>query len=117
MSTPRSLRVAQQIKRELAEMLRRDLKDERISGIISITEVELTGDCRYARIFVSVYGDDADKQGTMNALTDNTSYIRGELCRRLKLRFAPEVSFRPDDSLERGAKVSQILAKISRGEI
>ena len=117
MSTPRSLRVAQQIKRELAEMLRRDLKDERIAGIISITEVELTGDCRYARIFLSVYGDDAEKQGTMQALTDCTGHIRGELGRRLQLRFAPEVSFRLDDSLERGAKVSQILDKISRGEI
>ena len=117
MSTPRSLRVAQQIKRELAEMLRRDLKDERIAGIVSITEVELTGDCRYARIFVSVYGDDAAKQGTLQALTDSTGHIRGELGRRLQLRFAPEVSFRLDDSLERGAKVSQILAKISRGEI
>lgn len=117
MSTPRALRVSQQIKRELSGMLRRDIKDERIAGIVSITDVECSGDCRYARIFISVYGDVTAQQGTMDALTDHTSYIRGELGRRLGLRFAPEVSFRLDNSLERGAKVSQIIAKISRGEI
>jgi ribosome-binding factor A len=117
MSAPRAIRVSQQIKRELSEMMRRDLKDERISGIVSVTDVECSNDCRYAKIFISVYGDEAAQQGTIGALNDHTSYIRGELGRRLGLRFAPEVSFRLDNSLERGAKVSQLIAKISRGEI
>ena len=117
MSTPRSLRVSQQIKRELAEIVRRDLKDERIAGIVSIIDVELTGDCRSAKIFVSVFGDQSARAGTLEALKDHTGFIRGELGRRLGLRFAPEVAFKLDDSLERGAQVSELIAKISRGEI
>lgn len=117
MTTPRSLRVSQSIKRELSEMIRRDLKDDRISGLVSITEVECSGDCRTARIFVSVFGDETAQTGTIAALTELSGRIRGELGRRLSLRFAPEISFRLDDSLERGAKISQIISKISRGEI
>ena len=117
MTAPRSLRVSQLIKRELADILRRDLKDERIGGIVSITDCEVTGDCRSARIFISVFGDESTQTGTMEAINKHAGYIRGEICRRLGLRFAPEMSFKLDNSLERGAQVSELIAKISRGEI
>lgn len=117
MSTPRSLRVSQQIKRELADIIRRNLKDDRIADLVSITDVDSSADCRAAKVFVSVYGDKDDKDRTLEALKDNLGFIRGEIGRRLKLRFAPELSFKLDDSLERGAKISELLAKISRGEI
>lgn len=117
MSTPRHLRVAQSIKRELAEMILRGIKDERISGIVSITDVECSADCRRAKIFISVFGEEEQQQQTMEALNDHAGEIRGELCRRLQLRFAPEVMFKLDNSLERGAHVSALLNKISRGEI
>jgi ribosome-binding factor A len=148
MSTERALRVSQAIKRELADMLRRDLKDPRLSGLISFTEVECTSDLRNVKVFVSVFGTAASAadsasafadlnapqkflpsgapeltqaekatQGVLSCLNEESGYIRGELCRRLKLRFAPELQFLPDISLERGSKVSEILAKISRGEV
>ncbi len=117
MSFPRALRVSQSIKRELAEIIRRDFKDERISGIVSITDVECSSDCRRVKIFISVFGDAEAKSGTLEALNDKVSWIQGELGRRLHLRFAPEIIFQLDDSLERGAKVSQLLDKIARGEI
>ncbi len=117
MAGQRSERVSQQIKRELSDMILRDIKDERIGGIVSITDVECTSDCRSARIFVSVYGTDEQREGTMAALNEELGYIRGELCRRLQMRFAPELSIKLDDSLERGAKVSELLGKISRGEV
>ncbi len=117
MSVPRSLRVARAIKKEMSEIISRNLKDERIDGLVSITDVECSPDCRRVKIFISVYGQKEQQEGTMEALNDNSSYIRGELGRRIRLRFAPEVSFHLDDSLERGAKVSQILDKIARGEI
>ncbi|HEY9787453.1 MAG TPA: 30S ribosome-binding factor RbfA [Candidatus Obscuribacterales bacterium] len=117
MSSQRSLRVSQSIKRELSDMIRRDLKDERIGGIVSITDVECSNDCRYAKVFVSVYGEEEQQAKTMEALNDELGFIRGELCRRLQLRFAPEIAFKLDHSLERGAKVSELLGKISRGEI
>jgi ribosome-binding factor A len=117
MSAQRSLRVAQSIKRELADMILRDLKDERIAGIVSITDVECTADCRSAKVFVSVFGDQSQQQGTIAALNDELGFIRGELGRRLNLRFAPELSIKLDHSLERGAQISDLLGKISRGEV
>lgn len=117
MSTPRNLRVAQSIKRELSDIILRGLKDERVGGIVSVTDVECSTDCRRAKIFISVFGDEDQQQGTMDALNDHVGEIRGELGRRLQLRFAPDVSFKLDNSLERGAKVSALLNKISRGEV
>lgn len=117
MSTERALRVAQSIKRELAEMIRRDLKDPRLTGLISITDVECSPDLRATKVFISVFGENINKQAVIECLTEEAGYMRGEICRRLKLRFAPELSFKLDDSLERGAKVSELLGKISRGEV
>lgn len=116
MSGQRPLRVSQSIKRELSQIIIRDLEDERISGLVSITDVECAPDCRSARIFVSVYGDSSQQENTMQALNDHLGYLRGEICRRLQLRFAPELHFKLDQSLERGARISDLINKISRGE-
>ena len=117
MAVQRSQRVSQSIKRELSEIMRRDLKDNRLEGIVSITDVEVTGDLRHAKVFISVFGDETKQKGVIDALTEHQGSIRGEIGRRLQLRFAPELSFRLDNSLERGAKVSELIAKISRGEV
>jgi ribosome-binding factor A len=117
MSTPRNLRVSQAMKRELSEIIMRDLKDARIGGLVSITEVECTADCHSARVYVSVYGEEAQQLSTIEALNDRVGLIRGEIGRRLRLRLAPEISFRLDDSLERGARVTELIARISRGEV
>jgi ribosome-binding factor A len=98
-------------------MILRDLKSERIKGLVSITDVECTSDCRSVRVFISVFGNEEEQKGTMEALNEKVGFIRGELCRRLQLRFAPELHLKLDDSLERGAKVSDLLGKISRGEV
>jgi ribosome-binding factor A len=116
MSSQRALRVSQSIKRELSEMFR-DLKDDRVGGLVSITEVECTSDCRSARVFISIFGDEAVRTTTMEALNAKVGFMRGELCRRLGLRFAPELHLKLDDSLERGSKVTDLLGKISRGEV
>src|ERR1700729_2392005 len=108
MPTQRPLRVSQSIKRELSEIIKRDLQDERIAGIVSITDVECAPDCRAAKVFVSIFGDEAAQNNTMLALNENIGFIRGEICRRLHLRFAPELQFKLDHSLERGAKVTEL---------
>lgn len=117
MSTPRNLRVSQSAKKELSDMIRRDLKDERVAGIVSITDIETSNDCRRMKVFVSVFGDEKQQEGTLNALNDHLGAMRGELGRRLRLRFAPELSFKLDNSLERGARVTDLLGKIARGEV
>lgn len=114
----RSDRVAQQIKRELSEIIQRnELKDDRIGGLVSITEVKVSGDLRNVKVYFSVYGEESQKIGTLAALENATGFLRGELCRRLGIRFAPELVFKLDNSLERGQKITELLEKIERNEI
>ena len=114
----RSDRISQQIKRELSEIIQRnEIKDDRIGGIVSITEVRVSGDLRNVKVFFSVYGEEAQRVGTLAALEDATGFLRGELCRRLGIRFAPELVFKLDDSLERGNKITELLEKIKRNEV
>jgi ribosome-binding factor A len=117
MSSQRPLRVSQSIKRELSEIIKRDLQDDRIADLVSITEVECAPDCRAAKVFISVFGDETAQNNTMLALNENIGFMRGEICRRLHLRFAPELQFKLDHSLERGSKITELINKISRGEV
>ena len=114
----RSDRISQQIKRELSEIIQRnELKDDRLGGLISITEVRVSGDLRSVKVYFSVYGEESQKIGTLAALEDCTGFLRGEICRRLGTRFAPELVFILDDSLERGNKITELLEKIKRKEV
>lgn len=114
----RSDRISQQIKRELSEIIQRnEIKDDRISGLVSITLVRVSGDLRNVKVYFSVYGEESQKAGTLAALEDATGFLRGELCRRLGIRFAPELIFKLDDSLEQGDRVTELLEKIKRNEV
>lgn len=109
----RSDRIGQQIRRELSEMIQRhEIKDDRIGGMISITDVRVSGDLRSVKVSFSVYGEEDQKIGTLAALEDAAGYLRGELCRRLKMRVAPDLTFKFDNSLEKGSRVLEILNKI-----
>lgn len=117
-SSRRPARVSQQIKRELSEIIQRnEIKDDRIGGLISITDVEVSGDLRNVKVYFSVYGEESQKVGTLAALEDAAGFLRGEICRRLGIRFAPELIFKLDDSLERGHKITELLEKIKRKEV
>lgn len=114
----RSDRIGQQIKRELSEIIQRnEIKDDRLGGLISITEVIVSGDLRNVKVYFSVYGEEAQKIGTLAALEAATGFLRGELCRRLGIRFAPELVFKLDDSLERGQRITELLEKIKKKEV
>ena len=114
----RSDRISQQIKRELSEIIQRnEIKDDRIGGLISITQVMVSGDLRDVKVYFSVFGEDAQKVGTLAALEDAAGFLRGELCRRLGIKFAPELTFKLDDALEKGDRVMELLDKIQRNEI
>lgn len=109
-------KVRKALIREVSALLRNGLKDPRISGIISVTDVDLSQDCRHAKVFVSIFGSDEEREKSMEALESSTGYIRSEIGKRIQMRFTPEIIFKLDDSLERGARVTQILEKISKGE-
>ena len=101
------------MKREVARILRDELKDPRL-GFVTVTGVELTKDMRYAKILVSIYGTEEEHQKSLQALKSATGFVRHELGKAIKLRFNPEITFEFDSSIERGARIAEILTKVHR---
>ena len=113
----RNERVRKTLMKEIADIIQRELKDSRIHGVVSITDIEMAHDNSFAKVYYSILASDSEKENTIKAITDNTSKIRYEVGKRIRLRLTPELRFIPDDSLERGAHVTDLINKISRGEI
>lgn len=113
MAGTRARRLAEVIRTEASNIIRQGLNDPRI-GFISVTEVVVSGDLRHAKIFVSVLGDREAKQRTMEGLNRATGHVRSQLGARLAMRFVPEILFRLDESIERGARVSSLLREVDQ---
>ena len=109
-------RVAERMKREIAVILARELRDPRLSSLVSVTDVEVTQDLSFARVFVSVLEGGLSRQQALEGLGHAAGFIRHQLAPRLGLREVPELRFVHDDSIERGARVEEILRKLERGE-
>jgi len=110
----RVARVAELIKREVSQMLLSGIKDDRVgAGMVSVTDVNVSGDLQHAKIFVSIYGTAEAKAETMAGLKSATGFVRSELGQRVRLRRTPEVIFLEDASLERGDKVLNLLSQLS----
>ena len=109
-------RVGQLMRREIAEILEHRLRDPRIDSMVSITDVEVSQDLSFARVFVTTLQGGADRERVLQALQSAAGFVRHELRPRLGLREVPEVRFVFDESIERGARVDEILRKIERGE-
>jgi len=108
-------RVAELIKREVSQMLINGIKDDRVgTGLVSVTDVDVSGDLQHAKIFVSIYGTDEVKAETMAGLRSATGYVRSELGARVRLRRTPEVIFIEDRSIERGNKVLDLLLQLQQ---
>lgn len=106
-------RVAELIKREVSQMLLNGIKDDRVgTGMVSVTDVNVSGDLQHAKIYVSIYGTKEAKAETMAGLKSATGYVRSELGSRVRLRRTPEVIFVEDDSIERGTNVISLLNRI-----
>ena len=116
--TLRNERVRKALMREIADILQKDIRDSRITGLVSIMDVEVSHDNSFAKVYYSIFGgDDEQKEKTKEAIEKHTPQIRYEIGKRIRLRLTPELRFIFDDSIERGTKVTEILNKISRGEI
>lgn len=115
MATDRRVaRVAELIKREVSQMLLSGIKDDRVQvGMVSVTDVEVSGDLQHAKIFVSIYGTDEARAATMAGLKSATGFVRSALGQRVRLRRTPEVVFVEDRSIERGTKVLSLLNRLS----
>ncbi len=116
MATSRRVsRVAELIKREVSQMLLHGIKDDRVgSGMVSVTDVDVSGDLQHAKIYVSIYGTQEAQAQTMAGLKSATRYVRSELGARMSLRRTPEVVFVEDPSIERGSKVLSLLDKLQQ---
>jgi ribosome-binding factor A len=107
-------RVSELIKREVSQMLLNGIKDDRVgTGMVSVTDVDVSGDLQHAKIYVSIYGTDEAKAETMAGLKSATGYVRSELGARVRLRRTPEVIFLEDRSIERGNKVLALLNQLN----
>jgi len=108
-------RMASQIRREVSQMLKGGIKDERVShGLVSVTSVVVAGDLQHCKIFVSVFGSADDQSQAMEGLASASSFVKGELGRRLKMRRTPELVFVLDRGFERSANVLGILHQLEQ---
>ena len=108
-------RVASLIKREISQMVMLDIKDDRVgAGMVSVTDVDVSGDLQHAKVFVSIYGTDEAKAETMEGLKAATGFVRSELGQRLRLRRTPEIIFKEDLGVERGTKVLSLINQLSQ---
>jgi ribosome-binding factor A len=112
----RSDRVAEAIREEVATFLAEDAKDPRITGMVTVTGVEITRDLRHAKVFVSVMGTDTERASTFEGLASAANHLRSRVGRALRLRLAPEISFRPDESVAHAARIEDLLARIKEAQ-
>ena len=102
-----------EVQKELSKIISRDIKDPRIHPMTSVVSVDVTPDLKFAKVFVSVLGNDEDKEKTRKGLTSASSHIRSLLAKSLNLRNTPELTFVIDDSIEYGVSMSKKIADVT----
>lgn len=113
MANRRNDRLSGEMKRVISEIIRNEVKDPRISELTSVTDVYVTEDLKYAKVFISVYGD---IKPTLEALKSAKGFIRREVGKRVKLRLTPELLFEQDNSIEKGIYMSSLINKVIEEE-
>ncbi|WP_322817533.1 30S ribosome-binding factor RbfA [Tepidiforma sp.] len=118
--TMRTTRVGELLRAEIAELLLREVKDPRIGrGMVTITEVQVSPDLRRAVVYVSHLGTSEEREEALAGLRHSAPFLHRELVHRLSLRNVPELVFRFDPSIERGARLAELIQRVSaerRGE-
>ena len=109
----KSSRVNSEVQREIAELIRSEIKDPRISPMTSVTKVDVTTDLKYCKVYISVFGDESSKEDTLAGLKKASGFIRSQLAKRINLRNTPELTFIYDDSMEYGMYMSNLIDKVA----
>jgi len=104
------------IRRELSELLQRQVKDPRLNTFVAVTEVATSTDLRHARVFVSHLGSEAEKQAILKVLKSASGFLRKELAQHLKLRRIPELNFCWDDSIEQGDHILNLIDQVTKDD-
>ncbi|MDD3594191.1 MAG: 30S ribosome-binding factor RbfA [Candidatus Gastranaerophilales bacterium] len=113
----RQERIRKTMMKEVGDIILKEVRDRRIKGLISVTDIELATDYSIAKIYVSVYGTPEEQEQSLEALKEHASQVRYEIGKRVRLRLTPKIEFLKDISLERGSRVSALIDKISKGEL
>lgn len=116
MSFNRTSRLSEEIKKIISNIIRNELKDPRIPMLTSVTAVEVTNDLRYAKVFISVFGTEDQKQACIEGLKSAAGYIRREVAGQIKARYTPEMIFELDKSIEHSLHISKLLNNIGNKE-
>ena len=107
-------KVSSLIKREIGQLLINGIKDDRVgSGMVSVTDVEMSGDLQHAKVFVSIYGTQDAQKETMEGLKACTPFVRRSLGSKIRLRHTPEIRFIHDSSLEKGDQLIRLIDHLS----
>lgn len=112
--TWRIRRVNGLLREELSQLLRLQVKDPRLSGFITVTEVSISPDLRHARVFISVMGGEEEWRQTLEGLNAASGFLRRELAGRLPLRHIPDLSFFRDESIEHGAHLLELIDRVTK---
>lgn len=104
-------RIDEELKKEISNIITYDLKDPNITGLISVTKVKVSGDLKYAKVYVSMLNAKDNKQ-VLAALKKSAGFVRTEIAKRINLRTTPEIIFIFDDSIEYGSRIDTILKEV-----
>jgi ribosome-binding factor A len=104
------------MREEIATFLANEVKDPHILGLVTVTAVDVSRDLRHAKVFVNVLGSDSQRSATFEGLEAMAGHLRGKVNRALRLRVAPELEFRNDESIAHAAHIEQLLAQVRKDE-
>ncbi|OWZ84277.1 30S ribosome-binding factor RbfA [Natranaerobius trueperi] len=115
MNGSRRERIQGEIKKIISDILQREIKDPSV-GFVTVTSVELSGDLRHAKVFVSIFDDKEKQAESLHALEKATGFVRSELGKRIRLRHVPELVFKFDESIEHGDHINKLLKQLHENE-
>ncbi|WP_059105208.1 30S ribosome-binding factor RbfA [Shouchella shacheensis] len=115
MANNRAVRVGEQMKKELSDILIRDIKDPRVR-FVTVTGVDVTGDLQQATAFITVLGDEGEQRETLKGLEKAKGFIRSEIGKRVRLRKTPELFFEFDESIQYGDRIETLLREVKKDE-
>ena len=113
MANYRGGRINEEVRREISNIIQNEIKDPRLTAMVSVTNVKVTKDLRYAKVFVSIFAkNDEEKNNSFVALKNASGYIRKEIGQRINLRYNPQIIFEIDDSINYGMHIEELIQKV-----
>lgn len=116
MSVQRLSRISEQIKKEISSIIMNEIKDPRVSSMCTVVSAEVTPDLKFAKVYVSIYGNEEEKKNSLRGLKNASGFIRKKLGEHMELRYTPEIHFEIDESIGHGARINQLLNQIKKEE-